>query len=146
MQHLQYRGQEFKTCNLHFTFLTHLWPWNEVKVIKPRMKMQTQIKVIIMQTVIKRLCFNDVWEKAKVHFFSFWEIYHLSPLNMCDHQKRLHDMTYLILLWNFNLMGLEHNIFKWTNIQTECCQLLSFTLPRNWASWGIKWAKLSSFF
>ena len=26
--YLNYRGQESKTCNLQFTFLTHLWPWN----------------------------------------------------------------------------------------------------------------------
>ena len=37
IQCLNYRWQESKTSNLHFIFLTHLWPWNKNKVIKPRM-------------------------------------------------------------------------------------------------------------
>ena len=30
---------EYKKHDLQFTFVTHLWPWNKVKVIKSAMKM-----------------------------------------------------------------------------------------------------------
>ena len=41
IRHLNYSGQESKTCNVQFIFLTHLWPWNKVKVIKATMTMYT---------------------------------------------------------------------------------------------------------
>ena len=56
---LNYRGQESKTANFKFIFLTHLWPWNKVKVIKPRMTMYTPSKVIIILLL---------WSRRKVNF------------------------------------------------------------------------------
>ena len=50
IQRLNYWGQESRTRNLQFLFLTHLWPWNKIKVIKPTMKMDTLSKIIIMQS------------------------------------------------------------------------------------------------
>ena len=51
IQHLNYKRQESKMHNLQFIFLTPLWPWNKVKVIKPRMAMLIPSKVIVMQSL-----------------------------------------------------------------------------------------------
>ena len=51
LQSLSYREQESKTRNLQFIFLTHLWAWNKVKVIKCRMIKLTSSKVMIMQSL-----------------------------------------------------------------------------------------------
>ena len=47
IKHLNYKGQESKTSNLQLIFLTHLWPWNKVKVIKATMNMWTPRKVML---------------------------------------------------------------------------------------------------
>ena len=67
IQRLNYRGQECKTCNLQFIFLTHLWPWKKAKVIKPR---KTRLNVYPKQGYIHAKfewsCLNGVPKKANV--------------------------------------------------------------------------------
>ena len=65
IQHLHYRGQESETHSLCFIFLTHLSPWNKVKVIKPTRYVGPSEGY--EHANFKRFCFNDVW--GKVLFF-----------------------------------------------------------------------------
>ena len=71
-EHLNYSKPESKQKSqkhyLQFIFLSHLWPWNKVKVIKPTMKMLTPSKVMIMQN-LKDLALT-VFEKKATYFFS----------------------------------------------------------------------------
>ena len=77
--------QEFKKHNLQFIFLTHLWPWNKVKVIKPTMKMWISNKVIIMQS-LKDLTLTTVFEK-KVTLKFFQTMKYASYITMCENKK-----------------------------------------------------------
>ena len=51
IQHWNYRGHGSKTRNSQFIFLIYLRPWNTVKVIKPRMTMQTPSNIVLMQNL-----------------------------------------------------------------------------------------------
>ena len=95
-QHLNYSRQS-KKHNLQFIFLTHLWLWNKVKIIKPTMKMHTLSKVIIMQS-LKDLALRVSEKKAMLKFFSSEEICQLSPLNMRKKSKwwYIHDLLDVI--------------------------------------------------
>ena len=95
--HLNYRGQDSNTRNLQFTFLTHLWPWNNVKVIKPGMTMQTPGKEY-NYAKFERSCINGVWEKANIKVISTEKICQLSLLNMSNHQTRwyVHDLLNIL--------------------------------------------------
>ena len=80
IQHLNYSRQS-KKYNLQFIFLTHLWPWNEVKVIKIAMKMLTPKKVIIMQS-LKDLVLTvpekkTIWSFLKQGNMSFISLEHV---------------------------------------------------------------------
>ena len=57
-----YSGQEPQKHSLQFIFRTHLWLWNKVKVNKPKTKMQTPRKVMIMQ-ILKDLTLKVSGEK-----------------------------------------------------------------------------------
>ena len=110
---LNYRGQESKTRNLKFIFLTDLWPWNKIKVIEPSLTTYLS-KLIIMQS-LKALALMVAEKKPTLKVLSNEEICQLSPLNMCPHQKRwyIHDLFGLLNnLGSFNLIGWEHNILS----------------------------------
>ena len=76
-----------KSSNSQSIFLTHLWPWNKVKVIRLRMIVQTASKVITMQS-LKDLA-SIVSEKSPTLSLIFFneEICQLFPFNMCENKK-----------------------------------------------------------
>ena len=76
------RGQESKTYNLLFTSLTHLWPRNKVKVIKPTKIMQTPSKVIIMKS-LRDLALMVSKKKPTLKFYFKWGNMSII-LNICE--------------------------------------------------------------
>ena len=84
IQHLNYRGQESKTCDLQFIFLTYLWPWNRGQETKNDNVVPKQG---YKPAKFEKSWLNDVWEKANVKGFSNKEICQLCPLSISKNQK-----------------------------------------------------------
>ena len=82
VQYLNYRVQA--VCSLH---IRHPWPWNKVKVVKPRTT-NADSKQGYNHAKFERSRFDGVREKANVIFFSNEETCQLSLLNMCDRQNQ----------------------------------------------------------
>ena len=59
--------------------LTHLWPWNKVKVIKPDMNWKTQSKIIIMQR-LKDLALRA--SEKRPTFFLFFKWRYISIISL----------------------------------------------------------------
>ena len=66
-------------------FLTNVWPWYKVKVIKPTMTITYNDNVEPEQgynhVKFERACFNGVWEKANLKVSSNEEFCQLFSLN-----------------------------------------------------------------
>ena len=119
---------ESKKHNLHFIFLTHMWLWNKVKVIKPAMKMLNPSKVIIMQS-LKDLALTVSKKKAMLKcFFPKEEVCHLSPLNMCEKKGGLFMIQWKLSLckvWHLlHISGLQENFY-----------IKNFPTYRQYAGW-----------
>ena len=88
-QHLNYRGQEFKTC-AHFAAYISDTPVN----LKQCQGHQTYHDNVdsnqgYNRAKFERSCFNGVQVKANVFFFfPNEETCQLSPFNMCKHKKQ----------------------------------------------------------
>ena len=72
IQRLSYKGQESKTLNLQFMFLTTLSPWNKVRVIKSRITMYAPRNVITMQSW-KDLALIVSEKKSMLKFVSLFQ-------------------------------------------------------------------------
>ena len=128
IQRLNYRGHESKIFNVPFIFLTHLWPWNNMKAIKSTTTMEPPSKVIIEQN-LKDLAVtvSKKWPMLKSFFFNRGYLSIISIFNECSRQKGDIEMTltYLTILWNFNKIGLQHIISVktvWHSYGLEICK------------------------
>ena len=86
-------------------YLTKLWPWNEVKVVKPKTT-NVDPEQDYNHAKFERFRFNGVRGKVNIKvFFSNEELSQLSPLNACEslkeeeEEEEEEEMTYSWPTW-----------------------------------------------